>query len=85
MQDDLAFADWYRLQAEHIVSIDSRGNRVKSWVTVEAGTCRMRARDLRSGETIIADKIGWANPVSVDLPWDTLATSEHRLIIDDRD
>jgi hypothetical protein len=84
VQDDLAFADWYRLQAEHIVSTDSRGNRVKSWVVIEAGTCQLRMLNRQTGETIIADKIGWVNPMAIDLPWDTLAAPEHRLVIDDR-
>lgn len=84
MQDELAFADSYRLQAEQIVSTDTRGNRVKDWVVVEAGTCRLRSLNRQTGETIIADKIGWTNPMAVDLPWASMAAPEHRIVIDGR-
>lgn len=84
MQDDLVFGDAYQLQRPHIVSTDTRGNRVTAYVTVESGTCWLRVRSMQAGERVIADKMGWVNRYEVDLRWDTKADSEHRIIIDNR-
>ncbi len=84
MQDDLAFPDAYRLERTHIVSTDTRGNRVTADVIVESGACQLRSRGLQESERIIADRLGWANSYEVDLPWPTKADEEDRIVIGDR-
>jgi head-tail adaptor len=84
MQDELAFADEYRLQAQYEVARDSRNNRVFAWVTIEAGYGKLRSLNRAESERIIADKVGWTASMAVDLPWDTNADAEHRIVIGNR-
>jgi SPP1 family predicted phage head-tail adaptor len=84
MQDDMAFSDAYRLQAQHEVGRDSRNNRIFAWVVVEEGYCKLRALKRAEAERIIADKVGWTNSVAIDLPWESRVTSEDQIVIGNR-
>lgn len=84
LKSELAYPDAYRLQRKHITATDTRNNRTFTYVTVEAGACRLRNSSLQSSERIIAEKMGWTAPYSVDLSIDTLATPDDRIAIGNR-
>ena len=84
LKDELAYADDYRIERAVVIATDTRNNRTFEDQTVEEGTCRLRADGIRPQERIIADRLGWTVSAAIDLPYDTLATPDDRILIQGR-
>lgn len=84
--DRIAFGDDYQLQAKNPAGVDSRNNPIfadPEWVTIEAGSGKLRVTNLHPQERLIADQLGWSVAYAFALPASSLAQPEHRIVIDD--
>ena len=82
--DDLAFHDTYVIRRAVTGERDAQNNRVQTDQTVEAGTCNLRTVQRDARERPVADALSYVAAYAIDLPHDTMATADDRIVINGR-
>jgi hypothetical protein len=85
----LPFQDAYVITRKAPTAVrDPMNNRMdatsEDYTVVETGLGRIRREGLQPTERIMADRLGWSASYSVDVPIDTLAHPDDRVMVGNR-
>ena len=84
IHQDLGMPDSYAIKRPGAPVSDGQGGSTRPLVTVESGVCLLKTGATQPDERLVAERMGWASPYTVQLPFDSTLTPADTLDVNGR-